>query len=928
MLRDVSLQASSLGMTSRGEHNAFGDTGNLRYDGQVAVITGAGAGLGRAYARFFAARGAKVVVNDLGGSFNARGNDQSPKVADQVVEELVKAGGEAVADYNAVQQGDKIIETAIKHYGRVDILVNNAGILRDVTLRNMSDGDWDAIVDVHLHGAYKTTRAAWPYFRKQKYGRVVHTTSASGLFGNFGQSNYAAAKFGLVGLTETLAKEGARYGIQNNVLAPAAASRLTQTVWPKEMMDLMGPEWVVPLVGYLAHSECRESGSIFEGGSGHFSKIRWERSKGLLLKPDEDLHPEHVLAGWDKIMDFTLNEHPQESADLSAMLRVAESQPPNKHLTADLGIKGRVALVTDGGAGLGRAYAFQLAKLGAKVVVNDVQNAHAVADEINAQGFDAKSCDISVERGDLVVKAVVDAFGRIDMIVNNAGILRDKAFANISDVQWQQVIDCHLRGTYKITRAAFPYMVKQKYGRIVNITSTSGIYSNFGQANYSAAKAAVLGFTKSTAREGAKYNVFVNVVGPSAGTNMTRTIWPEDTVQSLKPDYVAPLVAVLLSEKPPANGTIFEAGGGWFASTRWQRARGVDFDFKEGIDALTVEMVAEAFPKIIAFDDKADYPESPADGGKYTTGNATNSGLIKSVSQGDRANRKWLSAQQKAMNSTPTPSTYSYDERDVILYNMGVGAKRNDLNLVFEGADDFAVLPTFGVIPTYFSKAAWSYKDILPNFDMRQLLHGEQYLEILQCSIPTEATLKTTPKLIEVVDKGSAATVRRCNETVNVSGKPLFYNESVDFVRKAGNFGGQKKASDRGAATAENIPPSREADHIVEETISEDLAAIYRLVNRNPLHIDPKFSKVGGFETPILHGLATFGITGKHIFQSYGPVKSLKVRFAGVVLPGQTIVTEMWQEGGKVIYRAKVKETNKLCISHAGAELRDGKAKL
>lgn len=151
----------------------------IRYDGQVAVITGAGAGLGRAYARFFSSRGAKVVVNDLGGTFNAKGNERSGAVADQVVAELTKAGGEAVADYNAVQNGDKIVETAIKNFGRIDILINNAGILRDITLRNMKDEDWDAIIDVHLHGAYKTTRAAWPYFRKQKYGRVIQTTSAS-----------------------------------------------------------------------------------------------------------------------------------------------------------------------------------------------------------------------------------------------------------------------------------------------------------------------------------------------------------------------------------------------------------------------------------------------------------------------------------------------------------------------------------------------------------------------------------------------------------------------------------------------------------------------------------------------------------------------------------------------------------------------------
>ena len=158
----------------------------LRYDNQVIVITGAGNGLGKQYAKFFASRGGKVVVNDLGGTFNgndARGGDS--KVADVVVKEIKDAGGIAVANYDPVQNGDKIIKTAIDAFGRVDVLINNAGILRDVTLRNMKDPDWDIIMDVHVHGAMKTARAAWPYFRKQRYGRIINTSSASGLFGNF-----------------------------------------------------------------------------------------------------------------------------------------------------------------------------------------------------------------------------------------------------------------------------------------------------------------------------------------------------------------------------------------------------------------------------------------------------------------------------------------------------------------------------------------------------------------------------------------------------------------------------------------------------------------------------------------------------------------------------------------------------------------------
>jgi multifunctional beta-oxidation protein len=210
----------------------------LRYDNQVIVITGAGNGLGKQYAKFFASRGAKVVVNDLGGgAFGKEGTKGSSKVADVVVKEIKDAGGIAVANYDAVQNGENIVKTAIDAFGRIDVLINNAGILRDITLRNMKDEDWDIIMDVHVHGAMRTARAAWPYFRKQRYGKIINTSSSSGLFGNFGQSNYAAAKMALVGLSGTLAKEGAKYHIHCNTLAPGAASRLTQTVWSGDMME-------------------------------------------------------------------------------------------------------------------------------------------------------------------------------------------------------------------------------------------------------------------------------------------------------------------------------------------------------------------------------------------------------------------------------------------------------------------------------------------------------------------------------------------------------------------------------------------------------------------------------------------------------------------------------------------------------------------
>jgi multifunctional beta-oxidation protein len=202
----------------------------LRYDGQVVVVTGAGGGLGKVYALFFASRGASVVVNDLGGSF--KGDGSSSKAADVVVDEIRAAGGKAVANYDSVEFGEKIIETAIKNFGRIDILLNNAGILRDISFKNMTDQDWDLINKVHIYGAYKCARAAWPHFRKQKYGRVINTASAAGLFGNFGQANYSAAKLAMVGFTETLAKEGFKYNIISNVIAPVGESAFSLELPP------------------------------------------------------------------------------------------------------------------------------------------------------------------------------------------------------------------------------------------------------------------------------------------------------------------------------------------------------------------------------------------------------------------------------------------------------------------------------------------------------------------------------------------------------------------------------------------------------------------------------------------------------------------------------------------------------------------------
>lgn len=285
----------------------------IRFDDRVVVITGAGAGLGRSHALDFARRGAKVVVNDLGGG--GRGEGNGSEAADRVVAEIQAAGGEAVASYDSVENGDAIIRTAIGIYDRVDVVVNNAGILRDASFAKMTDEDWDLIYRVHALGAYRVTRAAWPIMLQQGYGRIVNTASAAGIYGNFGQANYAFVKRGLIGFTNTLAIEGARKGIRVNVVAPVAGSRLTETVLPKDVLEALKPEFVTPLVVRLCAESSTETGSLFEVGAGWVAKLRWERSQGVCFDPKAELTAEAIDAAWDRIGDFTGAQHPTTIQD-------------------------------------------------------------------------------------------------------------------------------------------------------------------------------------------------------------------------------------------------------------------------------------------------------------------------------------------------------------------------------------------------------------------------------------------------------------------------------------------------------------------------------------------------------------------------------------------------------------------------------------
>ena len=271
---------------------------DLGFDGKVAIITGAGGGLGRSHALDLAKRGALIVVNDLGGSSDGVGHSET--TAQKVVDEVKAAGGEAVANYDSVatpEGGASIVQTAVDTYGRVDIIINNAGILRDTSFKNMTPDQLNPVLDVHLRGAFYVTQPAWQLMRDQGYGRIINTSSGAGIFGNFGQTNYGAAKMGLVGFTRVLAVEGAKNNIKANAIAPVAKTRMTEELLGAAA-DKLAPELVTPIVTYLAHEDCPVSGEVYSVGGGRVARVFVGVTPGHF---DPDLTPEGVRDNFDKI---------------------------------------------------------------------------------------------------------------------------------------------------------------------------------------------------------------------------------------------------------------------------------------------------------------------------------------------------------------------------------------------------------------------------------------------------------------------------------------------------------------------------------------------------------------------------------------------------------------------------------------------------
>ena len=592
----------------------------------------------------------------------------------------------------------------------------------------------------------------------------------------------------------------------------------------------------------------------------------------------------------------------------------------------ELRFDGRVAIVTGAGAGLGRAYALLFASRGASVVVNDLgggrhgdgsstKTADTVVEEIRRNGGKAVANYDSVLDGAKIVKTAIDAFGRVDIVVNNAGILRDKSFAKLPDADWDLIQGVHLKGAFRTTQAAWPYFAKQNYGRVIMTSSNSGIYGNFGQANYCSAKMGLVGLANTLAIEGKKKNIHTNVILPTAASRLTEDIIPPDLFQQFKPELIAPVVVWLCHEKCTENGSIIESALGWAGKCHMIRASG---------STLRQDLSSDVTPEEVQkkWSDVTDMSSA-----KHFDSIGEVLGQFMAVIE-----------EMKSKNSVQAGNIYkhTYNYRDTILYALGVGAtveEPSDLRYLYENHEEFAVLPTFYVLhgPMY-SMTSSMFEENLPNFqlDPTKILHGEQYVEVHK-TVPTEATVESRFTLLDVLDKGKGAVLVIQMETYDTTnGDKIATGQMSVFVIGAGGFQGKR--------TSTNLvppiePPTRKPDASVTQKTSYDQAALYRLSgDTNPLHIDMNMATMSGHKRPILHGLCSLGFSVRHVLQTYADgdpslFKAIKVRFAKPVLPGQTLRTDMWQNGNRIHFQTYVVEDNIAVLTGAYVDLKDTKVK-
>ncbi|XP_075261695.1 peroxisomal multifunctional enzyme type 2-like isoform X2 [Convolutriloba macropyga] len=513
----------------------------------------------------------------------------------------------------------------------------------------------------------------------------------------------------------------------------------------------------------------------------------------------------------------------------------------------------------------------------------------------------------------------------------------------------------HVRGSYITTKAAWPYFRQQKYGRIIMTSSTSGLYGSFGQANYSAAKMALVGLSSTLAKEGAKYNIHCNAVAPVAGSRLTQTVMPQELIDALKPSYVAPVVAYLCHESCEENGAIVETAAGWAAKTQLFRSQGLMMETDKS--QISVESVGDNWDRICDIEtgegmvSTTDQQETVQNLVSLIQGNSNipnvdqepkrklSSGSDSAYSSSESINSKPTEGLPPFNDPTrhpPEATQYLITHRDVVLYNIAVGAKETELDFVYENSDNFAAIPSMAVLPAQrviMTPELLMSHPQLQDIDLTKVLHGEQYVELYK-PFPVTGCLESKVEIADVVDKGSGALAIINVDTFDERGEKVCFNQFSIFIVGHGGFGGPKTSD---AAKPLGLRPSATAapDKVVRERTRQDQAALYRLCGDwNPLHVDPNFALVAGFSKPILHGMCSFGIATRHIVKEFcnnDPtlVKTLKARFTKPIYPGETIETRMWKEGSDTIHlECHAVESGNVVISGAYAELCSNQSKL
>ncbi|WAQ99916.1 DHB4-like protein [Mya arenaria] len=543
---------------------------------------------------------------------------------------------------------------------------------------------------------------------------------------------------------------------------------------------------------------------------------------------------------------------------------------------------GKVVLVTGAGQGLGRQYAIQFAERGASVVVNDLggsfkgegqstRAADKVVDEIRAKGGKAVANYDSVEFGEKLVETAIKEFGRIDIVINNAGILRDKSFARVSDLDWDLIQKVHLRGSFSVSRAAWPHMKKNNFGRIIMTSSVAGIFGNFGQANYSAAKLGLVGLSNTLAIEGRKYNITSNAVAPTAGSRLTETVMPPELVAALKPEFVAPLVLYLCHENTQESGSLFEVGGGWVAKLRWQRTVGAIC--REASTPMTPESVRDQWEKITDFSDST----NPTTSMETTKHLISVLGELDGFGQNSQPQRPPSSSGnggidvELAKSANVKPSTFEYTPKEAILYALSIGYTTRDedhLKFLYEGSEDFSVVPSFSILPSQAGTAGL-FTGGIPGLsvDVTKILHGEQYMELFKPFAPS-GKLTSKARIVDVLDKGVGALIVINVDTFDEKNEKVAFNQSAIMVIGAGGFQGAKSSSELKPMIK---APTRAPDSSMAEKTSVD-----------------------------------------------------QVRFSKPVLPGQTLQTDMWKDGNRIFFQCKVVENGSVCLSGAYIDLYEG----